>query len=148
MYLCVKDIPLYNGQNAWSQSFVFDPYMLLLCILQIKVPISDDSHYTTCTCFTIWRDQIWVGTNRGSISVMDTQTESRITELFFPGGTKRQVEIKQLAVSCEDEVCKQQLQSQESFFLLLLFLVRFGVAPTPFLGVRTQTPSPSSILTL
>ena len=72
--------------------------------LQFQVRISDGTQYTTCTCFTIWRDQIWVGTNRGSISVMDCQTGNRITELFFPGNSRRQVEIKDLAVSNEDEV--------------------------------------------
>ena len=79
--------------------------MYMYMYLQIQVPISVGSHaYTTCTCFCIWRDHIWVGTNRGSIHVMDTKTGCRVHELFFPGGNRRPVEIKDLALSSEDEV--------------------------------------------
>jgi hypothetical protein len=73
--------------------------------MQIQVPISVGSHaYTTCTCFCIWRDHIWVGTNRGSIHVMDTKTGCKVHEVFFPGGNRRPVEIKDLSLSSEDEV--------------------------------------------
>lgn len=97
-----------DGQVVWS-------LLLNGCVLgwdpitrkrisKFQVRISDGSQYTNCTCFTIWRDQIWVGTNRGSITVMDSQSGAKITELFFPGNSRRQVEIKHLAVSTEDEV--------------------------------------------
>lgn len=77
----------------------------------MQVPITESTQYTTCTCFTIWRDYIWVGTNRGSISVMDSRLGSRIKELFFPGGSKRQVEIKHLAVSSQGEASCLSLAS-------------------------------------
>ncbi len=35
---------------------------------------------------------------------MDTEKGSRVKEIFFPGGSRRQVEIKHLAVSSEGEV--------------------------------------------
>lgn len=73
-------------------------------VAKMQVPLSDDHAYTTCTCFTIWRDLIWVGTNRGSIAVMDSIDGTCIQELFFPGGRRRQVEIKHLALSNADEV--------------------------------------------
>ena len=34
---------------------------------------------------------------------MDTELGSRSKEIFFPGGSKRQIEIKHLAVSSEGE---------------------------------------------
>ena len=73
----------------------------------MQVPISEGHSalsYHTCTCFTIWRDHIWVGTNRGSIAVMDTQERCCVREIVIPAGGKRQVEIKHLALSSEDEV--------------------------------------------
>ncbi len=79
-------------------------YIVFVIFVQMQVPISNGTQFTTCTCFTIWRDHIWVGTNRGSISVMDSQSGAKITEIEFPMGTRRQVEIKHLAISSEDEV--------------------------------------------
>ena len=74
-------------------------------LFQIQVPISGTSSaYTACTCFTIWRDHIWVGTSRGSITIMDTETGEKDNEIFFPGGQRKQIEIKHLALSSEDEV--------------------------------------------
>lgn len=64
----------------------------------------EGTQYTVCTCFTIWQDQIWVGTNRGSVSVIDSQLGTRIADISFSGNSKRQVEIKHLAVSSEEEV--------------------------------------------
>ena len=96
-------------------SLLLPPNMLLVWIsitlgmlsltTQIQVPVmsTSSSSYTTCTCFTIWRDYIWVGTNRGIITVMDTATGERDHEIFFAGG-RRQTEIKHLALSSEDEV--------------------------------------------
>ena len=90
--------------------------MYMYMYLQIQVPISVGSHaYTTCTCFCIWRDHIWVGTNRGSIHVMDTKTGCRVHELFFPGGNRRPVEIKDLALSSEDEV--KMFHARELFII-------------------------------
>lgn len=45
-----------------------------------------------------------MGTNRGSIHVMDSTKGCRVHELFFPGGNRRPVEIKDLAISSEEEV--------------------------------------------
>ena len=45
-----------------------------------------------------------MGTNRGSIHVMDSKKGCRVHELFFPGGNRRPVEIKHLALSSEEEV--------------------------------------------
>jgi len=45
-----------------------------------------------------------VGTNRGAIAVMDSVDGTCIKEIFFPGGRRRQVEIKDLALSSENEV--------------------------------------------
>jgi len=68
------------------------------------VPIVNvSSSYTACTCFTIWRNYIWVGTNRGNITVMDAETGEKDHEIFFPG-SRRQTEIKHLALSSEEEV--------------------------------------------
>ena len=99
-------------------------YSLTPCMyLQIQVPISVGSHaYTTCFC--IWRDHIWVGNKRGSIFVMDTKTGCRVHELFFPGGNRRSVEIKDLALSSEDEVreekCFVSVISIELFLAIIL----------------------------
>ena len=60
--------------------------------------------HSFCTCFTIWREFLWVGTNRGSIAILSTINRTCVNELFFPG-SHRQVDIKYLAVSSEDEVC-------------------------------------------
>ena len=73
-------------------------------ISQMQVPMSGDHSFTTCTCFSIWRDHIWVGTNRGAIVVMDSTDGRCVREIFFPGGRRRQVEIKHLALSSEEEV--------------------------------------------
>ena len=62
-----------------------------------------DAH-SFCTCFTIWKDCLWVGTNRGVIAVLSTVDYSCVNQIFFPGTTKKQVDIKYLAVSSEDEV--------------------------------------------
>ena len=45
-----------------------------------------------------------MGTNRGTISVMDADDGKCIHEIFFPGGRRKQVEIKYLAISSENEV--------------------------------------------
>ena len=71
---------------------------------QMQVPISDDSAFFTVTCFTVWRHTLWVGTNRGTIAVMDADDGKCVHEIFFPGGRRKQVEIKHLALSSEDEV--------------------------------------------
>ena len=71
----------------------------------MQVPISDDSAFFTVTCFAIWRNTLWVGTNRGTIAVMDTNDGRCVHEIFFPGGRRKQVEIKDLAISSENEVC-------------------------------------------
>ena len=73
-------------------------------ILQMQVPVSDDSAFFTCTCFAVWRHTLWVGTNRGTIAVMDADDGKCSHEIFFPGGRRKQVEIKHLALSSEDEV--------------------------------------------
>ena len=77
---------------------------MCLHISQMQVPMSGDHSFTTCTCFSIWRDHIWVGTNRGAIVVMDSTDGRCVREIFFPGGRRRQVEIKHLALSSEEEV--------------------------------------------
>ena len=45
-----------------------------------------------------------MGTNKGTIAVMDAEDGKCIHEIFFPGGRRKQVEIKHLALSSEDEV--------------------------------------------
>ncbi len=75
----------------------------------MQVPISDEHTWSTCTCFTICRERIWVGTNRGTICVMDSSDGRCVNEVFFPGGRKKQVEIKQLALSNEGEVSNERL---------------------------------------
>ena len=84
---------------------------------QMQVPISDDSAYFTVTCFTVWRHTLWVGTNKGTIAVMDAEDGKCIHEIFFPGGRRKQVEIKHLALSSEDEV------NSMSFGLCSLFSI-------------------------
>ena len=72
----------------------------------MQVPVYDDGAYFTCTCFTVWRHTLWVGTNRGTIAVMDAEDGKCIHEIFFPGGRRKQVEIKHLALSGENEVSR------------------------------------------
>ena len=50
-----------------------------------------------------------VGTNKGTIAVMDAEDGKYIHEIFFPGGRRKQVEIKHLALSSEDEVDSMSL---------------------------------------
>ena len=45
-----------------------------------------------------------MGTNRGTIAVMDANDGRCVHEIFFPGGPRKQVEIKHLALSSENEV--------------------------------------------
>ena len=51
-----------------------------------------------------------MGTNRGTIAVMDSTDGTCLQLLFFPGGRKRQVEIKHLALSNENEVSVGEIQ--------------------------------------
>lgn len=59
--------------------------------------------HSYCTCFTIWREFLWVGNNRGSIAILNTVNRASNSEIILPRND-RQVEIKYLAVSSEDEV--------------------------------------------
>ncbi|XP_064390459.1 DENN domain-containing protein 3-like [Halichondria panicea] len=121
-----KDLMLNrNGSLVWGLLLngillAWDPETRTR-VKKIQVPIvSTSSAYTACTCFTIWRDYIWVGTNRGSITIMDTETGEVDHELFFPGGRRRQIEIKHLALSSEDEVwCSVYClpKSEDSIFI-------------------------------
>ena len=65
-----------------------------------------------------------MGTNRGSISVMDRESGTRLKEIFFPCGTKRQVDIKHLAISNEDEVCVFWLSTVLYGLVIIYFLVQ------------------------
>jgi WD40 repeat protein len=87
---------------------------------QMQVPISDDSAFFTVTCFTIWKSSLWVGTNRGTIAVMDANDGRCVHEIFFPGGPRKQVEIKHLALSSENEIwcsVNSTPRSKDSTFL-------------------------------
>ena len=90
----------------------FDLHPWPLTYLQIIVP--NMTPHSFCTCFTIWREFLWVGTNKGSIAILSTINRSCVTELYFPG-SHRQVDIKYLAVSSEDEVCL----STNLFFIII-----------------------------
>jgi hypothetical protein len=87
---------------------------------KMQVPISDDSAFFTVTCFTIWKSSLWVGTNRGTIAVMDANDGRCVHEIFFPGGPRKQVEIKHLALSSENEIwcsVNSTPRSKDSTFL-------------------------------
>lgn len=77
---------------------------------QWQVPVSEEcsgaqsSGWTMYMCFTIWRDHIWVGTNRGTVTVVNCQNGDCVKHISFPVEGKRQVEIRHLALSNEDEV--------------------------------------------
>lgn len=78
--------------------------------IQWQVPVNEEcsgtqsSGWTMYMCFTIWRDHIWVGTNRGTVTVVNSQNGECVKHISFPGEGKRQVEIRHLALSNEDEV--------------------------------------------
>ena len=59
--------------------------------------------HSYCTCFTIWNEVLWVGNSRGSIAILNTINRSIVNEVILPRN-ERQVEIKYLAVSSEDQV--------------------------------------------
>ena len=61
------------------------------------------SQHSYCTCFTIHREYLWVGTNRGTISILSTDFRELVKEIPF-SESGRTVEVKYLAVSSEDEV--------------------------------------------
>ena len=66
--------------------------------------LQSSSGWLTYMCFTIWRDHVWVGTNRGTLTVLDSRDGMCVKHIAFPSGGKRQVEIRHLALSNEDEV--------------------------------------------
>ena len=61
------------------------------------------SQHSYCTCFTVHREYLWVGTNRGTISILSTDFRDLVKEIPF-SESGRTVEVKYLAVSSEDEV--------------------------------------------
>ena len=73
-----------------------------VCPFQIQVP--DIDTHSFCSCFTVWKDFLWVGTNQGMIAIMSIQGHSCVKKIPFHGLEKKQVEIKCVAVSSEEEV--------------------------------------------
>jgi WD40 repeat protein len=68
-----------------------------------KIQVPDMIQHSFCTCFTIWRDFLWIGNNRGSIAIVNTVNRTNVNELTLARDSK-QVEIKFLAVSSEDQI--------------------------------------------
>ncbi|XP_019855707.1 PREDICTED: uncharacterized protein LOC109584405 [Amphimedon queenslandica] len=70
-----------------------------------KITVPNMLQHTFCTCFTVYRDFLWVGTNRGTISILSTEySEQQLrNEIAFTESGKT-VEVKYLAVSSEDEI--------------------------------------------
>ena len=76
-----------------------------------KLQVPNMSARVTCTCFTILDNFLWVGTNQGTIAILNTQSGAEVASInLATDNTRCQVEIKDIAVSNPDSKQKEKQQ--------------------------------------